>query len=337
MGIFAYIRAIAGYLPEMVEHNDPDSRIVRKTGTVEKHNAGTASAGDLAVNAAEQLFSRYGVDRAQVDFVLLCTQHPDYLMPTTACIVQDRLGLNKSCGALDYNLGCSGYVYGLSLAKGLIESGQAKRVLLLASSVYLKFINKKDDTLYPFFGDGATATLVEAREQEKPGLDAFVFGTDGSGYDQLIIPAGGSRNPSRSTPEVFTTDQHGNIRSNYELYMHGQNVMAFTLREVPPLVDQVLARSGLERGQVDYFVFHQANHFMLDYVQKKCGLVGRPFYNDIRTIGNTVSSSIPFALLDILDEHAPEDLRQVMLAGFGVGLSWAGCMADLHCMMNPLH
>ena len=334
MGKYACIRAICGYLPEKVEQNDPESRIAKKTGVFSKHNAAGASAGDLAAAAAERLFADYGIARESVDFVLLCTQHPDYQMPTTACIVQDRLGLAKSCGALDYNLGCSGYVYGLSLAKGLLESGLAKRVLLLASSIYLQYINEKDDTLYPFFGDGATATLLECTEAVQPLLDAFVFGTDGSGAEQLMIPAGGSRHPYRETPEVFTTDQYGNVRSNYELFMDGQEVMAFTLREVPELIRQVLSKAGMEKGMVDYYVFHQANAFILGYIQKKCRLVGMPFYNDAHDVGNTVSSSIPLALEQILRQKKGTELRHVMLAGFGVGLSWAGCMADFSQMME---
>ena len=335
MGLYAGIKAIASYLPETIEKNDADARFVEKIGIMERHvSRDDESAGDLAVAAAERLFKLYEIDRSTIDFVFLCTQHPDYQMPTTACNIQSRLGLEKGIGALDYSLGCSGYVYGLSLIKGLIETGMARHVLLLTSSVYTKYINTKDQTIRPLFGDAATATLIEAEEAPNPLLDSFVFGTDGSKFDRLIIPVGGSRHTPQRTPEVYATDERGNTRSNYEAFMDGQAITYFTLREVPKLVDHVLQKAGLQREDMDYYVFHQANKFMLGYVQKKCKLTGMPFYNDIEYTGNTVSGTIPIGLENILSEHDPKLLQKVMLAGFGVGLSWAGCIADLSHMLE---
>ena len=336
MGSYACIKAIATYLPEGVESNEGEEEsFIRKLGIARRHVADLSqSAGDLALEAAENLFRQYAIEREDIDFLLLCVQHPDYQMPTTACELQERLRLPRSCGALDYNLGCSGYPYGLSLAKGLIEAGMARRVLLLTSSVYLRYINKQDHACYPMFGDGATATYVASEEGEAPFLHSFVFGTDGSRYDKIIVPVGGSRNMPRNTPEVFETDERGNTRSNYEVHMDGTAVTYFTLREVPPLVDAVLGKAGIARKDLDYCVFHQANKFMLEYVRKKCKLLEVPFYNDIEDIGNTVAGTIPFALEALLREHSPKDLRRVLLAGFGIGLSWAGCVADLGRMME---
>ncbi len=331
MALYACIKAIATYLPPTIESNDSeDVRFIKKIGIKERHIAlPSESAGDLAVEAAENLFRQYGIDRESIDFILFCVQHPDYQMPTNACHIQSRLGIPQSCGALDYNLGCSGYCYGLSLAKGLIETGMAQNILLLTSSVYEKYINKQDHSIRPLFGDGATATYIAGEEAETPFLHSFVFGTDGSRYDKLCIPVGGSRNMPRDNPEVFETDERGNVRSNYEVYMDGTAITYFTLREVPQLVESVLEKAGLTRKDLDYCVFHQANKFMLEYVRKKCELTETPFFNDIEKIGNTVAGTIPFALERILKNNNIESLSKVMLAGFGVGLSWAGCIADL--------
>lgn len=330
MNKYAAIRAVSTYLPEKVECNDSNDHLSKKLGIQERHIAAeNEAASDLAVHAAEKLFSSHAVEKKDIDFLLLCLQHPDYQAPTTACQVQARLGIPHMAGALDYNLGCSGYVYGLSLAKGLIESGLARNVLLMTSSIYTKYINAKDATIRPLFGDGATATLLSAVDAEAPLLHSFVFGTDGSGYDKLIIPAGGSRHQPCSTPEVFKTDEHGNTRSNYEIYMDGAAITFFSMRTVPQLVTDVLAKANLERQDLDGCIFHQANHYMLEKLRQRCGLRDVPFYNQIEHIGNTVSGTIPFALDDVIQQGKVRDDHSVLLAGFGVGLSWAGCIADL--------
>ena len=327
---FAAIKAIATYLPPTVEKNDAfDDRFRRKIGIDERHIAlEEESSGDLALAAAKRLLADYAVKSEDIDFVLLCTQHPDYMGPTTACELQARLGLKTGIGALDFDLGCSGYVYGLALAKGLVETGLAKNLLFLTSSIWSKYINKQDMRVRPIFGDGATATLIAAEDSEKPLLSSFVFGTDGTGYDLLITPVGGSRHRPQFTPEVFTTDEYGNTHSNYELHMDGTAIMHFMLEEVPKLVDEVLAKAGLNREDIDYYVFHQVNKFMLEYVQEKCGLHGLPFFNDVVSVGNTVCNTIPLALESIFMGGGGK-LERVMLAGFGIGLSWAGCIADL--------
>lgn len=334
MGLFAAIRAVEVYLPASVEKNDMSSRVAKKLGIFERPVAGAEeSSGDMARQAAERLFSAYAIDRSEVDFVLLCTHVPDYLIPATACILQDQLHLPKHCGALDFNLGCSGYTYGLSLAKGLIEGGMASNVLLLTTGVYSKYVNEKDKVSRPLFGDAAAATLVSAVSADQPLLDSFVFGTDGSGFEQLMIPAGGSRNPAVKTKEIFTTDAYGSTRSNYEIFMDGEAVAAFMLREVPPLVEKILEKSGLAREQIDYYVFHQPNAFMLKYIQTKCALSDMNFFNQAERTGNTMASSIPIGIAEVIKKQPPEQLSRVMLAGFGLGLSWAGCLADLTHML----
>lgn len=326
----AFIKAISAYLPGQVEQNDPAKRLTKKTGIYKRHIVGaTECASDLALKAAERLFEKYAIKREIVDFIILCTQSPDYFLPTTACILQQRLELSKNCGAFDFNLGCSGYIYGLSIAKGLIETGQAKHVLLVTSETYSKYIHPKDNTVRPLFGDGATATLVVAEATINEGIQSFVFGTDGSGADHLIVPVGASRKRASVTKRIETTDEQGNCRSNYNLYMNGSAISSFALDVVPKTVDEVLAKANVTRDCIDYYVFHQANKFMLDFLQQKCHLQGMPFWNHPDECGNTVSSSIPLALTEILEQGQIDNLKKVMLIGFGVGLSWAGCLVNL--------
>lgn len=327
--MFAKIKAIASYLPAQIENNAEivDGRFIKKIGVKSRHVVTDESAGDLAFRAAEKLFAEHDIDRRETDFILLCTQHGDYQMPHTAAHLQDRLGLKKSVGTMDIALGCSGYVYGLAVAKGLIETGLAKKILFLTSSVYTKYINVRDTSTRPLFGDGATATWLEGGDAE--GLKAFVFGSDGSRYDKLIIPVGGSKFPPRDNPEVFTTDDNKNFRSNYEVFMDGMAITYFTLREVPKLVDDVLTAAALTRADLDYCIFHQANKFMMTYLRDKAGLNDVPFHNNITDTGNIVSGSVPLAIEQVIKAHGAANLKRVMLAGFGVGLSWAGCIADL--------
>ena len=326
----AYIRAIDMYLPENIEKNDLGDRLISKIGIKERRIIGEdESISDMGMKVAKSLLAKHHIRVDEIDFLVLCTQQPEYFMPTTACILHEKLGLPKKCGALDYNLGCSGYVYGLSIVKGLIESGMASNVLLITSCAYTRYINKEDLTTRPLFGDSATATLISATESEKPYLHSFSFGTDGSKFESLIIPAGADKNPPFKTPVVEEVDERGNKRTNYEVFMDGQEVMHFTLREVPALVEDVITKANLERKDIDYYIFHQANKVILEYVQKKCKLQGMPFFNECEKEGNTVSSTIPIGLVHVLEKNEARSLKNVMLAGFGVGLSWAGCIADL--------
>ena len=358
----AYITRLAYYLPEIVEENE-EIRLRKKTGIERRHICpDDMTAADMVVFAAEKIFSDE-FPREAVDFLLYCTQSPDYPLPSTACILQNRLGLPKHCGALDFDLGCSGYVYGLGLAKGLIESGQAKNVLLLTSETYTKYIHSEDHAVRPLFGDAATATIISAIDTDKPGIDGLVYGTDGSGADKLMVPVGGMRQRYQTTPVTETKDKYGNVRTNQNLFMDGGAIMDFALDVVPETVNQILAKTGLKKEEIDYYVFHQANKFMLKSLQMLCGLTGMPYWNDCAEYGNTVSNSIPIALVDMMkanqdtkqdeSQDSKQDnklsknqdtnqvktstagvqkdnsLKNVMLVGFGVGLSWGGCVIDL--------
>lgn len=338
----AQISAIEFHLPEQVLANDeladiysgwtPDA-IEHKLGVRTRRVAAPGeTAGDLALQAAEKLLNRDLSLRDRIDFVIFCTQEPDHFLPTTACLLQHRLGLPQACGAFDFNLGCSGFVYGLSLSRGLIETGQARNILLLTANTYSKFINRKDRVTRPLFGDGAAATLVQAAESEPgdgPLIGPFVFGTDGGGGDLLMVPAGAMRMPPTAETAVEHTDSKGGTRSKNQLYMHGPGVFSFSVERVPPLVQELLDKAGLTREDIDLFVFHQANKFMLERLRKQCDIVPERFMIDMLDRGNTVASTIPIALLDAQASGLLKPCSRVMLVGFGVGLSWAATMAIL--------
>lgn len=336
----ARIAGVAAYLPEAVLSNDalaalypewPADKIFAKTGIRERHVAAAdETAGDLAFHAAQRLFAQGVCSAAEVDFIILCTQAPDHVLPTTACILQHRLGVPRSAGALDINLGCSGFVYGLSLAKGLIETGSATRVLLLTADTYSKYIHPLDKSVRTLFGDAAAATLVaKAQPGESGRIGPFVFGTDGSGAGKLIVPAGAFRQPQGSETATAQTDASGNVRSLENLYMDGADVMAFSLTEVPKAVDALLAKTGTTRESYDFFVLHQANRFMLDALRKKLKLPPEKMPIVVEHCGNTVSSTIPLALVEMKQRPGLPEGSRLMLVGFGVGYSWAAACVEI--------
>jgi 3-oxoacyl-[acyl-carrier-protein] synthase-3 len=279
-------------------------------------------SSDLAVQACRKLFESGSCKPADVDYLLLCTQSPDYFLPTTACLLQDRLGLPTSAGALDFNLGCSGYIYGLGLAEGLISSGQGSTVLLVTAETYSKFMNPRDKSVRTIFGDAAAATLIRARASDAPLFGPFVYGTDGSGGENLIVPAGGMRKPSaRETPEPVK-DKSGNIRTAEDLYMNGGEIFTFTIDVVPKCVERLLAKAGLAVPDIDLFVFHQANKYMLEHLRKRIKIPPEKFLIAMADSGNTVSSTIPIALECAQSRGMLREGAKLMLVGFGVGYSW---------------
>ncbi len=330
----AFLAAIRHALPETVLDNEqlaaqfegwPAEKIYDKTGILSRHIAGPDECGsDLAVRAAQTLMHDTGLDASDVDFLLYCTQTPDYVLPTTACILQHRLGLPVSCGALDFNLGCSGYVYGLGLAKGLIESGQARSILLLTADTYSKLIHVADKSVRTLFGDAAAATLVLGGHEETL-TGPFVYGTDGAGAKNLIVPAGGMRK-ARVQDADLTHDDSGNARTVNNLYMNGTEIFNFTLRAVPDAIGQLLTRAGICQEDVDLFVFHQANRFMLDHLRRKLRIPAEKFVVEMEQVGNTVSCSIPIALQRAQEQGKLMPGALVMLVGFGVGYSWGATL-----------
>lgn len=321
------ISKIEYYLPDKILTNEDlekefpewsSERIREKVGIVQRHiSADNETVLDLAVKSSEKLFKGY--DKNKIDFILFCTQSPDYFLPTTACILQDRLGLRKNIGAMDFNLGCSGYVYGLGFAKGLIAAGMARSVLLVTSETYTKHIHPKDKGNRCIFGDASASTIVEAAESA--GDYKFCLGTDGSGAENLIVKKGAFRTDFELNPEHEFNPEY--------LYMNGPEIFNFTIENIPGLIHETLDINDLKMEDIDYFVFHQANSFMLNYLRKKIKIPAEKFYIDMEKTGNTVSATIPIALKNMMDKGLIQDGDKVLMAGFGVGYSWGGTVIEM--------
>ncbi len=269
------------------------------------------TASDLAAEAAARLFQHHLVNRGRIDALIVCTQSPDYLIPSTACILQERLQLSTSTMAFDVNMACSGYIYGLSLAHSLIASGQANTVLLINADTYSKFIDKSNRTCRPLFGDAAAATLIEGvdgRDQIGP----FDFGTDGRGYDKLILRGSGLRGDAAA-------------KERLNLEMDGAAVLMFTMSMVPRTIEALFKKTGLTQAEIDLFVFHQASKKVLDNLSRILKIPEEKMVRAFAEYGNTVSATIPIALKDAQRQGRLTSGQRLLLAGFGVGLSWGSC------------
>jgi 3-oxoacyl-[acyl-carrier-protein] synthase III len=290
-------------------------KIFQKTGIRARRVAAVAeTAGDLGYLAARRLLDELDFDPARVDVLLFCTQSPDFALPATACLLQERLGLPNSCGAFDFNLGCSGFTYGLWLARSLITSGEAANVLLIVGDTYSKYCNVHDITTATIFGDGAAAALLAAApEGAIATLGPTVVGTDGRGARNLIFRGGGCR---RS--QVAATDAEAE-----HLFMNGPEIFSFTLQAVEGGIRRLLTRINLNPDDVDLFLFHQANRFMLERLRARMRIPEEKLPIDLEEFGNTVSASIPVLIRRCLDRGILRPGQTCVLAGFGVGYSWA--------------
>jgi 3-oxoacyl-[acyl-carrier-protein] synthase-3 len=318
----SYIKHISYYFPETEEWNDTTDPLTQKIGIPMRYVAKEDEyVSTLAYRASLALFQESGVSKEEIDMVLLCTQSPDYILPGSASIVHNILGLSANCGAVDINLGCSGYVYSLSLAKGLIESKQANNILVINADTYTKYIRKDDRTLHPLFGDAASATLVSVCSVEKEVIGPFVFGTDGSGVDNLIVHSSGVRGIAK-----------GNNGQQPVLYMNGREIFKFAYLEVPKVIDRLLEKEGLQMDDYDYVVLHQANAYMMEQIRKKMNIPKEKFSVQLKG-GNTVSASIPIALRKEFNAGNIGAGSKIMIVGFGVGYSWAAASI----IWNPLN
>jgi 3-oxoacyl-[acyl-carrier-protein] synthase III len=330
----AIIKALGTYLPESVLTNiqlandfrrwEPE-KIENKLGIKERHiSAEKETAGDMAFYAALKALENY--DKEKIDMLILCTQSPDYFLPTTACVLQNRLELKTDLCAFDFNLGCSGFVYGLAMAKSFIKSGIASSVLLITSETYSKHIHPNDLALKTIFGDGAAATIIESSDEEH--IFEFVLGTDGSGKDNLIVPNGGFRNAYDALAEEKKTDSE-DIYTDNNLFMNGPEIFNFTNNAVPKAVEQCLIKNNMSLDEVDYFIFHQANKYMIEHLRKKIGIPKEKFHANLLLTGNTVSATIPIAYSDALDNGTIKQGNKVLLCGFGVGYSWGAVIVEV--------
>ena len=300
------------------EFGDWDARKAYRVTGVRSRHIGDEPLSDMAVAAAEKLFAVHAVDRATVDFLVVVTQTGDYLMPATACVVQNKLKLPLACGAFDVNLGCSGYVYGLAVAKSLLISGMATRLLLITAEKVVH-INPRDRSSRVLFGEAAAATLLSC-ENAMAALGEFDLGTDGAGYRNLIVESGGTALPRSADTAREIVDEAGNIRSRDNLFMDGMEIFNFSMRTAPMTIRSALEKNGLTQEDIAFFVPHQANKMILETLRAKMDVPKERFCIDLENMGNTSSCTIPIALRDHMKNFQVDD--KILLCGFGIGYSW---------------
>ncbi len=332
----AYIRAISYYLPEKVVSNKDlcadfpdltDDEIFRSSGIKYRHISAPDEIGsDMGFYAAEKLFSEHDIGKEDIDFLLFCTEGLDYKGPAICCILHERLHLPRKCGALDIPYGCSGFVYGLSVAKAFVESGMAKNILLITSDVPSKVIHPADKDLRIIFGDGGAAILLCATA-DKSNIGSFVFGTDGSGFEKLIVRKSGTREfITKQWLEKY--DDLGGLKWG-RMEMKSSDIFLFALKVVPPMISELLTKENLSLNDIDLFVFHQANVQLLEVIRKKVKIPKEKFIIDMENTGNTVSASIPIATRNAWDKGLVRKGDKIMFCGFGIGLSWAGTIVEM--------
>ncbi len=323
----AFLNYVTSFSPDKYETTDDlikdgapwsAERIEKKTGIKRRSicNEGE-TALDIAFLAAEKLFSQIDIRKDEIDHLIFISQTSDYFLPTSACLLQDRLSLRKNIGAIDLNQGCSGYVYGLTYAKALVESGVAQKVLLLTGDTYTKLLDKKDFSVRSIFGDGASASIVSSINLGWR-IGRPVLGTDGSGADDLIVKDGAARSGYRGVTKPV-------------LRMDGSAITTFGLKALPSLIDECITINAQGSNEIHFYIFHQASAFMLDVIESATKIDSSKVPRYLENCGNTVSSSIPF----LLSRHPDRELfknSNLLLAGFGVGLSWAAI--TLHKMEN---
>lgn len=300
------------------EFGDWDARKAFRVTGVRNRHVGKDLLSDMAVQAAEKLFAAHSIDRDTVDFLIVVTQTGDYLMPATACIVQNRLRLPHACGAFDINLGCSGYVYGLSVGKALLTSGMAKR-LLLVTAEKVAHINPQDRSSRVLFGEAAAATLLSC-ENTVADIGEFDLGTDGAGYKNLIVEAGGTALPHSAETAREIADEAGNLRSKDNLFMDGMEIFNFSMKTAPTTIRAALEKNGVTQDDIRLFIPHQANKMILETLRTKMEIPPDRFCIDLENMGNTSSCTIPIALRDRMDTLQAGD--RILLCGFGIGYSW---------------
>jgi len=304
-------------------------RFKRDIGIKKRHIAmQDECASDLCEHAARILLKSLGYDLQTIDALLMVTQTPDYFQPATSCVLHGKLGLSKNCASFDVNLGCSGYIYGLWLSSLMISSGTCQRVLMLAGDTLSRCVSPYDRSVAPLFGDAGSATMIE--KEESCSEITFALHSDGKGYKHLIIPAGAFRKQHSPETSRLVNQQDGNARSEEHLYMNGAEIFTFSIREIPRLIEDVLRAAGLEKDEVDYFIFHQANKFINQSIAKKLSLPAEKVPIDVlEKYGNQSSASIPAVICESLSLVIRNKTVKIVMVGFGAGLSWAACVLDI--------
>ncbi len=336
------ITGIASAVPSQVYENrdydlipEKDLGLFIKTVGVEKRRVAPKgmTTSDLCEAAAGRLISELGWSPGDIELIIFISQSRDYLIPATAGILQHKLGLPKTCMALDISLGCSGYVYGLSVMASQMKLGGIKKGLLLVGDVSTQTTGYRDKSTFPLFGDGGTATALELDDAAAPMV--FNLQTDGSGYQAIIIPDGGIRN--LVTLESFREEKitEGIERNRLHIALDGMQVFQFSLREVPPNIRTLMQEAGCTMDDVDYFILHQANRLMNESIRKKLGIPDEKCPYSIGEYGNTSSASIPLTISHALNERLQRENAKLVFSGFGVGLSWGSVYLETDRIACP--
>lgn len=307
------------------EFPDTAGKSLEKTGVTERAVASDEVSSDLALAAAEKLLAAQQIDRGSIDLLVYCSADFDYYTPATACVLHGKLDLPKTCGAFDLTLGCSGYIYALATINGLMETTGMRNALLLTASTLTRLIHPKDRPNRFLFGDAGSATLLS--HSPAGGLGPFVFGTDGKGYDKIIVRDGYLRQPYCDASYIEEKDEFGNVTSPASFYMDGLSVFLFSVRVVPPMINELLEKASLRPEDIDLFIFHQPNVYLNETLRKKMNIPAEKFVHCMDRFGNTVQATIPIAISETMRSGRLKPGMTVVLAGFGVGLSWAATVA----------
>ena len=326
------IRDIEYFLPEqivsneMIKSENPQwdfHKLEKRVGVFERHIAHSdQTALDLAENASRRLLEKNPQLFHLIDAIIFCTQSNDYIMPSNSCLLHGRLGLGDEVLAFDYNLACSGFVYGLAMAQGLIAAKTVKNVLLVTADTYSKYIHPKDKSVRMLFGDGAAATWISASESSNGMIDVLCA-TSGAGASKFIIPAGGCKIPKSPATAEEKKDAVGSVRTDENIHMEGHGILTFVKEKVPSQVKKILERNQLKIEDIDLVIFHQASRIALNFLNEHFALNPSQIFSNLEKVGNTVSASIPIALRDAETAGRLKRGDKVLLVGFGVGLSYA--------------
>lgn len=328
------VEEIAYYLPEKTVSNqdlkaeNPDweiEKIETKSGVKQRHIAAeNETALDLAIKAVSQLFDAGLVEKEEIGAIIFCTQSPDYVMPSNSFLIHKHFNFDEGVWTFDYDLACSGFIFGLAFARGIIATNLARKILLITSDTYSKHINKKDRSTTVLFGDGAAASILSDRAEG--GIIDVILASSGKKYDSFYIPAGGCKQPYSEQTKEETKDLSGNIRSLEDIHMNGFAVWQFIFKKVSEQITALLQRNNLAVDDIDLFIFHQASKLTLDSLVKTLQIGSDKVFNNLENIGNTVSASVPIALKDAESAGKLKRGDLIVLSGFGVGLSWGSIL-----------
>lgn len=309
--------------------NDEAEKFMSSTGVRRRRVADeNTTASDLCFHAAEQLIQDLNWSKNEIDCLVFVTQTPDYILPATSCILQHRLGLSQECHAVDVSLGCSGWVYGVSIVTSFLQSCNFRKALLLVGDTSLRSCSRTDKSTWPLFGDAGTAAAFE-HTSDVDSKFQFHTSTDGSGYDAIIIPEGGYRTPFSVNSLSVEKIEDGIERNKLHTVLNGMDVFSFGISNAPDTINKLIGHFSIDKDKVDLFVFHQANLFMNEKIRKKLNIPAEKVPYSLANFGNTSSATIPLTLVTEKAKQLSDGKNSIIACGFGVGLSWGSVCFEL--------